>query len=76
MNLFRSEEHAQRWSLFNPDSAPEGFIPLQDLAAVFATESRRHWLDPDYMSRWFPRRGAERRAVLERVGKTVPYWLG
>jgi len=33
-------------------------------------------LDADYLSAWYPRRAAERRAVLERAGKTMPFWLG
>jgi hypothetical protein len=33
-------------------------------------------LDPDYLSAWYPKRGAERLAVLERLGKTTPFWLG
>jgi len=39
MNLFRSEEHARRWSQFQPKSE-EGFITLTDLAGFFGTESR------------------------------------
>jgi len=58
MNLFRSEEHARRWALFNPLSE-EGFITLSDLAGFFATESRHHMLEPDYLSTWFPKRGAD-----------------
>jgi hypothetical protein len=75
MNLFRSEEHARRWPAFQP-RAEDGFIALPDLAAFFGTESRRHMLDPDYLSVWFPRRAAERGAHLERIGKTSPFWLG
>jgi hypothetical protein len=75
MNLFRSEEHARRWPAFQP-RAEDGFIALPDLAAFFGTESRRHMLDHDYLSVWFPRRAAERRAHLERIGKTSPFWLG
>jgi hypothetical protein len=75
MNLFRSEEHAWRWSQFQP-RAEEGFIALADLAGFFGTPSRHHMLDADYLSTWYPRRGAERRAVLERIGKTSPFWLG
>lgn len=30
--------------------------------------------DDDYLSVWYPQRGAERRAVLERIGKATPYW--
>jgi hypothetical protein len=77
MNLFRSEEHARRWPSFNPASEEgRGFIRLEDLVAFFGTESRRHMLDPDYLSAWYPRRAAERRAVLERAGKTTPFWMG
>ena len=76
MNLFRSEEHARRWSQFNPASDGLGFIRLEDLVAFFGTESRHHMLDADYLSAWYPRRAAERRAVLERAGKTTPFWLG
>ncbi|HTY77584.1 MAG TPA: hypothetical protein VMI34_07190 [Candidatus Bathyarchaeia archaeon] len=75
MNLFRSEEHARRWAQFNPQSE-EGFISLPDLAGFFATESRHHMLDADYLSTWYPKRGAERRAYLERIGKSSPFWLG
>ncbi len=75
MNLFRSEEHVRRWSQFNPASE-EGFISLPDLAGFFATESRHHMLDDDYLSVWYPKRAAERRAYLERIGKAVPFWLG
>ena len=64
MNLFRSEEHARRWAQFNPASeeAGLGFIALPDLVAFFGTETRRHMLDPDYLSAWYPKRAAERRA--------------
>jgi hypothetical protein len=77
MNLFRSEEHARRWPQFNPASEDGlGFIRLEDLVAFFGTESRQHMLDADYLSAWYPRRAAERRAVLERAGKTTPFWMG
>ena len=75
MNLFRSEEHARRWPAFE-SRAEEGFISLPDLAGFFATESRHHMLDPDYLSVWFPRRGAERRVYLEQIGKASPFWMG
>ena len=75
MNLFRSEEHARRWVEFRLESE-EGFISLSELAGFFGTESRQHMLDADYLSTWYPRRGAERLAYLERIGKTSPFWLG
>ena len=75
MNLFRSEEHAQRWAQFNPASEI-GFISLPELAGFFGAETRRHMLDADYLSAWFPKRGAERREYMTRIGKAVPFWLG
>jgi len=33
-------------------------------------------LDADYLSTWYPRRAAERRAYLESIGKTTPFWFG
>jgi len=75
MNLFRSEEHARRWPAFQARSE-EGFIGLVELAGFFATESRHHMLDADYLSTWYPRRAEERRAYLELIGKTGPFWMG
>ena len=75
MNLFRSEEHARCWSQFQP-RAEEGFIALDALAGFFGTDSRRHMLDADYLSTWYPRRAVERRAYLEQIGKTSPFWMG
>ena len=75
MNLFRSEEDARRWPGFGP-RAEGGFITLTDLAGFFGTGSRRHMLDADYLSVWYPKRAAERRAYLESIGKTTPFWLG
>ena len=75
MNLFRSEEHARAWAQFNPASE-QGFISLTDLAGMFGTETRRHMLDADYLSAWYPRRAAERRDYLLRIGKSTPFWLG
>jgi hypothetical protein len=75
MNLFRSEEHARRWTQFNPASEV-GFISLPELAGFFGTETRRHMLDADYLSTWFPRRAAERRDYMVQIGKAIPFWLG
>ena len=75
MTLFGSEDHPRRWSQFTPRSE-EGFITLPQLAGFFGTESRRHMLDGDYLSTWYPRRGAERRAYLESIGKSSPFWMG
>ena len=76
MNLFRGEEHVRRWALLNPVAATEGLIPLAGLAAWFGMPSRRHLLDDDYLSRWYPERDRERRAAMERLGKLTPFWMG
>ena len=75
MNLFRSEEHARRWTQFNPASEI-GFISLPELAGFFGTETRHHMLDADYLSVWFPKRADERREYMTRIGKAVPFWMG
>ena len=67
MNLFRSEEHARNWQHFNPDSE-ESIMAVADRALVQGTESRRHWLDEDYLSSWFPRRGLERDEAMRELG--------
>lgn len=43
---------------------------------MFGTETRRHMLDADYLSAWYPQRAAERRDYLTRIGKSTPFWLG
>jgi hypothetical protein len=35
-----------------------------------------HMLDADYLSAWYPKRAAERRAILERVREPSPFWPG
>ena len=75
MNLFRSEDHARRWTQFNSQSE-EGFISLPELAGFFGTETRHHMLDANYLSAWFPKRAAERRAYLEQIGKATSVLAG
>ena len=75
MNLFRSEDHARRWTRFNPASE-EGLMPLPHLGMLFGTPSRRNLLDDHYLSVWYPRRYEERRGVLESLGRATPFWLG
>ncbi len=49
MNLFRSKEHAERWSGFRAE-AREGLVPARDLAWVFAARLFRERGRPDYVS--------------------------
>ena len=69
MNLFRSEEHVRRWEQFIPESL-ESIMSVADKAVAQGTESRRHWLDEDYLSRWFPQRERERAEVNEMLRKS------
>jgi hypothetical protein len=68
----RLEEHARRWSQFNPQSE-EGLIGLSELAGFFGTESRHHMLDANRISAWFPKRKGERRAYRERIVKATQF---
>ena len=68
MNLFRSEDHVRNWTHFNSDSA-ESIMGVADRVVVQGTESRRHWLDEDYLSSWYPRRGRERAEAMRELGK-------
>lgn len=49
MNLFRSEEHARRWSEFNPDTA-DTILPVARWAEIFATPMFRNRPRPDFVS--------------------------
>ena len=75
MNLFRSEEHMRNWAQFNPDSA-DASLPLNDEVTLFSTESNKHKLDGDYISRWAPKQPGERAEAARRLGKTGPFWGG
>jgi hypothetical protein len=72
MNLFRSEEHLQSSSLYNPESA-EGTMPLRDYAALFAVRLFRERLEPDYLLR-LPQLLPEFLGTLAGLGKTGPFW--
>jgi hypothetical protein len=66
MNLFRSEEHVQRWLA---GRRPGATIPVTRLAelAIGWWSSR---LSPD----WRPRTPAESQAILDGLGLTGPFW--
>ena len=68
MNLFLSEEHVRRWEHFIPESS-ETIVSVADKAFAQGTESRRHWLEEDYFSRWFPQRARERDEAREKLRK-------
>ena len=73
MNLFRSEEHVHKFTLFDPGTE-DGIMPLVDAIKLFSIEYFRRRLDPDYFSNRLDYR-AEMFEVLKEIGKTGPFWL-
>ena len=49
MNLFRSEEHAKRWSGYKTEAAA-GLRPLQDILAIFSGRLFRERPNGRYIS--------------------------
>jgi hypothetical protein len=49
MNLFRSEEHARRWSGFRAEAAA-GLLSLADAMAIMSTPRHRDRLSGRYVS--------------------------
>lgn len=73
MNLFRSEEHVKRWSLYDP--ASEDFImAVADWADVFSGPMHRNRLDPDYLERSAEYLAEYHRRLNER-GKATSFWM-
>ena len=66
MNLFRSEEHIQRWLGERPAGATLPVATLSDLAHAWWGDR----LDPD----WRPRTRERNQAILEGLGLTGAFW--
>ena len=66
MNLFRSEEHVERWLA---GRAPGATIPVTILAAL-AVEWWGDRLAPD----WRPHTREQNQAILDRLGLTGDFW--
>ena len=66
MNLFRSEEHIDRWLAGRP---PGMTVPVDTLAQL-ATSWWGNRLDP----RWSPRSRDDSQAILDSLGLTGPEW--
>jgi hypothetical protein len=66
MNLFRSEEHVERWLAGREPGATIPVTTLADLAVAWWHDR----LSPD----WRPHTLEQNQAILERVGLTGPFW--
>ena len=66
MNLFRSEEHIERWLAGRDPGATITVGKLCELAHAWWADR----LTPD----WRPRSREQGQAILERLGLTGPFW--
>ena len=66
MNLFRSEEHVERWLAGRARGATMSAAKLSELAHA--------WWGDRLAPAWRPRTRAESQAILERVGLTGEFW--
>jgi hypothetical protein len=66
MNLFRSEEHVERWL---SGRTPGATIPVAQLSAL-----AHAWWGDRLSPEWRPRTRGESQAILDRLGLTGPFW--
>jgi hypothetical protein len=66
MNLFRSEEHIERWL---DGREPGATISVSALSAL-----ARAWWDDRLAPDWRPHTREENQAILDRVGLTGEFW--
>jgi len=66
MNLFRSEEHIERWLA---GRVPGATIPVAKLA-----ELAQAWWDDRISPDWTPHTREQNQAILQRLGLTGGFW--
>jgi hypothetical protein len=66
MNVFRSEDHIQRWLC--------GRIPGATLSITKLSELAHAWWGDRLDAGWQPRTRAENQGVLDRLGLTGEFW--
>ena len=66
MNLFRSEEHVDRWLGGRPPGATLTVTKLSELAHVWWQDR----LSPD----WMPHTREQNQALLQDLGLAEPFW--
>ena len=72
MNLFRSEEHVRRWSLYYP-TAEDYIMSVADWGKVFSVSTFRNRLDEDYIEKASDYLAGYHQA-LKDLGKSSPFW--
>ena len=66
MNLFRSEEHIQRWL--------GGRAPGKTISLAKLSELGHAWYDDRVSPGWRPHTRDQNQAILARVGLTGDFW--
>lgn len=66
MNLFRSEEHVERWLAGRPAG---GTIPIAKLS-----ELAKEWWGDRLAPDWRPHTLEQNQAILDRLGLTGDFW--
>jgi hypothetical protein len=66
MNLFRSEEHVERWLA--------GREPGATIAAAKLSELAHAWWGDRLAPDWRPRTRQQNQAILDGLGLTGPFW--
>lgn len=66
MNLFRSEEHIERWLAGRKAGATISILKLSELAYA--------WWDDRVSPDWLPHTREQNQAILDRLGLTGLFW--
>jgi hypothetical protein len=66
MNLFRSEEHLERWLAGREPGATTSVTKLSELAHA--------WWDDRVSPGWTPHTREQNQAILDRLGLTGDFW--
>ncbi len=66
MNLFRSEEHIERWL--------NGRSPGATISVTKLSELAHAWYEDRLASDWMPHTREQNQAILDRLGLTGEFW--